>query len=131
MNKLIIKNFDKTKIMILDFDELDFGFGIGDYYYNGKCKGSQIGFYWNEELGQEYVEHLFFSVYVGNEDENDIETLHRTLKNLTPNDRLLITLSNEDYKTFMNWYNETNTCDFHFYNKEEIDKIEKGKEVEE
>ena len=131
MNKLIIKNFDKTKIMILDFDELDFGFGIGDYYYNGKCKGSQIGFYWNEELGQEYVEHLFFSVYVGNEDENDIETLHRTLKNLTPNDRLLITLSNEDYKTFMNWYNETNTCDFHFYNKKEIDKIEKGKEVEE
>lgn len=124
MNILNIMNYDVNNVIGLDFDNLDFGFGIGDYYYDGKCKGSQIGFCWNEELGQEYVEHLFFNVYVGNEDENDIETLHRTLKNLTPNDKLSIKLSNEDYKIFKKWYGETNRDDFHYYTKEEIVELE-------
>lgn len=56
--KLIIKKQNTDEEIKLDFYDLDFGFGIGDYYYNGKCSGSQIGFYWVEELGQKYVETL-------------------------------------------------------------------------
>ena len=124
MNILNIMNYDVNNVIGLDFDDLDFGFGIGDYYYDGKCNGCQIGFYWNEELGEYYVEHIFLTIYVGNEDDNDLMTLNRTLKNLTPNDKLSIKLSNEDYKIFKKWYNETNRDDFHYYTKEEIVELE-------
>ena len=60
--KLTIKNKDNNKSIELDFDSLDFGLGIGDYFYNGNCTGSQIGFCWNEELGQEYVDHIYMTL---------------------------------------------------------------------
>ena len=113
--------------MVLDYNDLDFGLGIGDYYYNGKWNGSQIGFCWVEELGQEYVGHLYFNVYYGNIDENDLYTLHKTLKNLTPNEKLVITLSSDDYETFKLWFMETERGIWHFYNKEEIKFLENYK----
>lgn len=113
--------------MVLDYNDLDFGFGIGDYYYNGKCNGSQIGFCWVEELGQEYVEHLYFVAYYGDEDESDLYTLHKTLKNLTPNEKLVITLSSDDYETFRLWFMETERETWHYYNKEEIKFLENYK----
>ena len=125
--QIIIQNADKTRIMKLYFDELDFGLGIGDYYYNGKYNGSQIGFYWSEELGQRYIEHLYLNLYIGNEEENDLYTCGVYLNNLTPNKELLITLSNVDYNVFMSWYKETNIIDFHYYSDEEVKKIENYK----
>ena len=38
MTELIIKKKNTDEKIILDFDSLDFG--IGDYFYNGKCSGS-------------------------------------------------------------------------------------------
>ena len=126
MEKIHIKKQDSDEEIILDFNGLDFGLGIGDYYYNGKCSGSQIGFYWVEELGQKYVGHLFFNVYVGNDDENDIYTINKYLKNLTLNEELLITLSSEDFARFKMWYNETNKTGFHYYTDYEIEVLERG-----
>ena len=122
--KLIIKKQNTNEKIELDYNDLDFSFGIGDYYYNGQCNGSQIGFYFVEELGQKYVEHLFFNVYVGNDNENDIYTLDIMLKNLTPNEKLTITLEDKDYEEFRLWYNETERIDFHYYTKTEIKEIE-------
>ena len=90
--KSIIRNKDNNKSIELDFDSLDFGFGIGDYFYNGNCTGSQIGFCWNEELGQEYVDHIYMTLYVGNEKENDLYNLDTTLKNLDLSKTLEIVL---------------------------------------
>lgn len=123
--KLIIKKQNTNEKIELDYDDLDFGFGIGDYYYNGQCSGSQIGFCWVEELGQKYVEHLFFNVYVGNDDENDIYTINKYLKNLTSNEELTITLSKEDYEVFLKWYNEVEKIGFHYYTDYEIEVLEK------
>lgn len=123
--KLIIEEQNTNEKIELDYDDLDFGFGIGDYYYNGKCSGSQIGFCWVEELGQKYVEHLFFNVYVGNDDENDIYTINKYLKNLTSNEELNITLSKEDYEVFLKWYNEVEKIGFHYYTDYEIEVLEK------
>ena len=122
--KLIIKKQNTNEKIELNYNDLDFGFGIGDYYYNGQCNGSQIGFYFVEELGQKYVEHLFFNVYIGNDNENDIYTLDIMLKNLTPNEKLTITLADKDYEEFRLWYNETERIDFHYYTETEIKEIE-------
>lgn len=127
MRELVIKKQNADEKTILDFDSLDFGFGIGDYYYNGKCSGSQIGFCWNENLGQKYMEHLFFNVYVGNDNENDVYTLDTMLKNLTPNEELTITLEDKDYEEFKLWYSETERIDFHYYTETEIKNIENYK----
>ena len=120
--KLIIKKQNTNEKIILDFDSLDFG--IGDYFYNGKCSGSQIGFCWNEDLGLEYIDHLYFNVYVGNEEECDLYVLGVYLKNLTPNEKLTITLADKDYEEFRLWYNETERIDFHYYTETEIKEIE-------
>lgn len=122
---LIIREKDTNMEIKLDYVGLDFGFGLGDYFYNGKCSGSQLGFYWLEEEGQEYIEHLYFNVYVGNEEENDIYTLNTMLVNLTPNEKKLITLSQEDFKIFLKWYNEVERIGFHYYTDEEIKELEK------
>lgn len=127
MTELVIKKKNADEKTILNFDSLDFGFGIGDYYYNGKCSGSQIGFYFVEELGQKYVEHLFFNVYVGNDNENEVYTLNTMLKNLTPNEELTITLEDKDYEEFRLWYSETERIDFHYYTETEIKNIENYK----
>lgn len=127
MKELVIKKKNADEKTILDFDSLDFGFGIGDYYYNGQCNGSQIGFYFVEELGQKYVQHLFFNVYIGNDTENDIYTLDTMLKNLTPNEELTITLEDKDYEEFRLWYSETERIDFHYYTETEIKNIENYK----
>ena len=126
-SKLTIKNKDNNKSIELDFDSLDFGFGLGDYFYNGNCTGSQIGFCWSEELGQRYIEHLYLNLYIGNEEKNDLYTCETYLNNLTSNKELLITLSNVDYNVFISWYKETNIIDFHYYSNEEIKKIENYK----
>lgn len=125
--KLIIKKQNTNEKIELDYNDLDFGFGIGDYYYNGQCSGSQIGFYWVEELGQKYVEHLFFNVYVGNDDENDIITLDTMLKNLTTDEKLVVTLSVEDYEVFRLWYSEVEKIGFHYYTDYEIEVLENYK----
>jgi hypothetical protein len=127
MRELVIKKQNADEKTILDFDSLDFGFGIGDYYYNGQCNGSQIGFYFVEELGQKYVEHLFFNVYVGNDNENEVYTLDTMLKNLTPNEELTITLEDKDYEEFKLWYSEMERIDFHYYTETEIKNIENYK----
>lgn len=122
-NETILNYNNREKI--LDFNGLDFGFGLGDYYYNGKCSGSQIGFCWLEEEGQWYIDHIFFNVYVGNDDENDIYTLRSMLRNLTPYEKLIITLSKEDYEVFLKWYNEVEKIGFHYYTDYEIEVLEK------
>lgn len=122
MEDLIIKKKNTNEKIILDFDSLDFG--LGDYFYNGKCSGSQIGFYWREDLGLEYIEHLYFNVYTGNEEECDLCVLGVYLKNLTPNKKLTITLEDKDYEEFKLWYSETKRTDFHYYNETEIKEIE-------
>lgn len=122
MAELVVKKKNTSEKIILDFDSLDFG--LGDYFYNGKCSGSQIGFYFVEELGQKYVEHLFFNVYVGNDNENEVYTLDTMLKNLTPNEKLTITLVDKDYEEFRLWYSETERIDFHYYTETEIKNIE-------
>lgn len=127
MIELVVKKKNTDEKIVLDFDSLDFGFGIGDYYYNGQCSGSQIGFYFVEELGQKYVEHLFFNVYVGNDNENEVYTLDTMLKNLTPNEELTITLADKDYEEFRLWYSETERIDFHYYTETEIKNIENYK----
>ena len=120
--ELTIKKQNTDEKIELDFYDLDFGFGIGDYFYNGKC--SQIGFCWNEDLGLEYIDHLYFNVYVGNEEECDLYVLGVYLKNLTPNEKLTITLADKDYEEFRLWYNETERIDFHYYTETEIKEIE-------
>lgn len=67
MTELIVKKENTNEKIILDFDSLDFG--LGDYFYNGKYSGSQIGFCWRDDLGLEYIDHLHFTVYVGNDNE--------------------------------------------------------------
>ena len=126
--KLIIRNKDNDKSIELDFDSLDFGFGIGDYFYNGNYTGSQIGFCWNEELGQEYVDHIYMTLYVGNEEESDLYNLNTTLKNLDLSKPLEIVLSNMDYAIFTMWYEETHWVGFHYYTDEEIAEREKLKD---
>lgn len=126
--KLIIKKQNTNEQIELDYDDLDFGFGIGDYYYNGKCSGSQIGFYWLEEEGHWYIDHIFFNVYVGNDDDNDIYTLDTMLMNLTPSEKLTITLSSENYEVFRLWYSETERVGFHYYTDDEIKTIEEYKD---
>ncbi len=122
---LVIKRENSNKGLSIDYNRLDFGLGIGDYYYNGKCSGSQIGFCWNEELGYENIDHLYFVVYCGDEKENDLYTLDTTLKNLTPQEKLYITLNKEDYEIFKKWVMETERTDFHYYSMEEIAKLER------
>lgn len=122
---LVIKRENSDKGLSIDYNRLDFGLGIGDYYYNGKCSGSQIGFCWNEELGYENIDHLYFVVYCGDEKENDLYTLNTTLKNLTPQEELYITLNKEDYEIFKKWVMETERIDFHYYSMEEIAKLER------
>ena len=122
---LVIKRENSNKGLSIDYDRLDFGLGIGDYYYNGKCSGSQIGFCWNEELGYENIDHLYFVVYCGDEKENDLYTLNTTLKNLTPQEKLYITLNKEDYEIFKKWVMETERIDFHYYSMEDIAKLER------
>lgn len=122
---LVIKRENSNKGLSIDYNRLDFGLGIGDYYYNGKCSGSQIGFCWNEELGYENIDHLYFVVYCGDEKENDLYTLNTTLKNLTPQEELYITLNKEDYEIFKKWVMETERIDFHYYSMEEIAKLER------
>lgn len=122
--KLIIKKQNTNEKIELDYNDLDFGFGIGDYYYNGQCSGSQIGFYWNEDLGLEYIDNLYFIVYTGNEEECDLYVLGVYLKNLTPKEKLTITLEDKDYEEFRLWYSETERIDFHYYTETEIKNIE-------
>jgi hypothetical protein len=122
---LVIKRENSNKGLSIDYDRLDFGLGIGDYYYNGKCSGSQIGFCWNEELGYENIDHLYFVVYCGDEYNNDLYGLNTTLKNLTPQEKLYITLNKEDYEIFKKWVMETERTDFHYYSMEEIAKLER------
>lgn len=125
MEKMKIIN-EKTKDeMALITDNFDYGFGIGDYYYNGLCSGSQVGFCWEEELGQDYVDFIFFVVYVGDEKENDLYTCRKTLKNLTTNEKLTITLSDEDFKKFIEWFNTTLDTEFHYFTDDEIKELEK------
>ena len=119
--KLIIKNESDNKKTELDFDNLDFG--LGDYFYNGTYSGGQIGFCWQEELGIEYVDYLYLNLYVGNEEENDLCMLDFTLKNLSVDKKLQITLSNMDYEVFVSWYDKVNRKDFHYYNNEEIKEL--------
>ena len=92
---------DGTNKTEFNYDGLDFG--IGDYYYNGNETGAQIGFYWDEDRDMTFVEHLFLTVYVGDDEENDLETLDETLENLTPDEAFKVTLSKEDYQTFLKW----------------------------
>lgn len=125
METLVIKKENSSEGLSIDFNKLDFGLGIGDYYYNGKCSGSQIGFCWSEELGYRNIEHLYYVVYVGDERENDLYTLNTTLKNLTPQEELYITLNKEDYEIFKKWVMETERIDFHYYSMEEIAKLER------
>lgn len=120
METLVIKKENSSEGLSIDFNRLDFGLGIGDYYYNGKCSGSQIGFCWSEELGYRNIEHLYFVVYVGDEKDNDLYTLDTYLKNLTPNEQMFITLNEHDYEIFKKWVMETERLDFHYYTKEEI-----------
>lgn len=93
--KLIIT--DGNNKTLLNFNELDFGFGDGDYFYNGNETAGQIGFFWNEEKGQKYIDSLYLSL-----EESDFE-LVESIKNQTPDKKLNITLSKEDYRTFLNW----------------------------
>ena len=123
METLIIENESKTKRTELDFNNLDFGFGIGDYYYNGTCNGSQVGFAWVEELGQKYIESIFFTIYVGSDEESDLWTLNKYLKNKKVVE-LYTMLSDKDYEIFLDWYNKTNRKNWHYYTREEIKEME-------
>lgn len=93
--KLIIT--DGNNKTLLNFNELDFGFGDGDYFYNGNETAGQIGFFWNEEKGLKYIDSLYLSL-----EESDFDFVE-SIKNQTPDKKLIITLSKEDYRTFLNW----------------------------
>ena len=121
----ITNGTDETK---LDFNSLDFGFGGGDYFYNGNETGAQIGFYWNEDKGQTFIDKIFLNYYIGDETENDIETLSdEDMVNLTPDEELKITLSKEGYDKFLKWYDMCNANTFTYYNNlteaEDINEI--------
>lgn len=104
---------DGTKTTELDYNSLDFG--LGDYYYNGNETGAQIGFYWNEDKDMTFVVGLYLNVYVGNDEENDLETLDKTLKNLTPDEAFKVTLSKEDYQTFLKWKEMCDVKEFTYW----------------
>ena len=108
----ITNGTDETK---LDFNSLDFG--GGDYFYNGNETGAQIGFYWNEDKGQTFIDKIYLSYYVGDETESDIETLSdEDMVNLTPDEELKVTLSKEGYDKFLKWYDMCNANTFTYYN---------------
>ncbi len=113
-NKEVITITDGTNSTELDYNSLDFG--IGDYFYNGNETGAQIGFYWNEYKDMTYVNGLYLTVYVGDESNDDLETLDKTLKNLTPNEPYKVTLSDEDYKTFLDWKAMCDKTEFTYWN---------------
>ena len=103
----ITNGTDETK---LDFNSLDFG--GGDYFYNGNETGAQIGFYWNEDKGQTFIDKIYLSYYVGDETESDIETLSdEDMVNLTPDEELKVTLSKEDLELFTRLYNLLDAID--------------------
>lgn len=114
---------DGTNKTEFNYDGLDFG--IGDYYYNGNETGAQIGFYWDEDRDMTFVEHLFLTVYVGNDEENDLETLDETLENLTPDEAFKVTLSKEDYQTFLKWKEMCDLKEFTYWDNLFEDKDEK------
>lgn len=116
MGNRILKITDGNNITELDFESLDFGLGIGDYFYNGNETGGQIGFVWVEEKGVEYISSLSLTVYVGNDEENDLQTLDTYLINKTKDRKLLVTLSKEDYQTFLKWKSMCDMKVFHFWN---------------
>lgn len=93
---------DGTNTTTFDYDNLDFGFGDGDYFYNGNETLGQIGFFWNEEKGQKYIDSIFLSSKDEDNEEEDFE-FRGSLKNETPDQELTVTLSPEDYQTFLNW----------------------------
>lgn len=113
-NKEVITITDGTNSTELDYNSLDFG--IGDYFYNGNETGAQIGFYWNEYKDMTYVNGLYLTVYVGDESNDDLETLDKTLRNLTPNEPYKVTLSDEDYKTFLDWKAMCDKTEFTYWN---------------
>lgn len=131
-NTELITITDGNNSTEIDFNSLDFGFGIGDYFYNGKETGAQIGFTWDEEKGDTYINNLFLNVYVKDDEEGeDIETINKYLKNKTPDKEYLVTLSTQDYQTFLNWKKLCDVDEFTYYSQEEVSKLEEDKkEVE-
>ena len=113
-NKKVITITDGTNSTELDYNSLYFG--IVDYFYNGNETGAQIGFYWNEYKNTAYINGLYLTVYVGNESNEDLETLDKTLRNLTPNEPYKVTLSDEDYKTFLDWKAMCDKTEFTYWN---------------
>lgn len=93
---------DGTDTTVFDYDGLDFGFGDGDYFYDGNETLGQIGFFWNEEKGQKYIDSIFLSSRDEDDEDGDFE-FRGSLKNKTPDQELTVTLSPEDYQTFLNW----------------------------
>ena len=117
MENNILKITDGKNITELDFNNLDFGYGMGDYFYNGKETGGQIGFTWNEEKGFEYIDSLSLTIYVGNKEESDLMTLEKYLINKTVDRKQVVTLSKEDYKTFLKWKAICDKEKFTFHNE--------------
>lgn len=117
MEENILKITNGEDVTKLNFNDLDFGYGLGDYYYNGKETGGQIGFIWNEEKGVEYIDSLSLTVYVGNKKESDLITLEKYLINKTKDRKQIVTLSKEDYQTFLKWKTICDNEKFTFHNE--------------
>lgn len=120
----IITITDGNSSTELDYNSLDFG--LGDYYYDGNYTGAQIGFTWDEEAGPEYVENLSLTVYVGNADNSDLYTPNKWLINRTPDEAYKVTLSPEDYKTFLKWKDMCDVEEFTYWNE-----LSEGKKIAE
>lgn len=128
-----LKEADVTEILTVtngtdskefDFNSLDFGFGDGDYFYNGKSTGAQIGFYWVEEKGEKFIDHLYLNLNKADDSDDEGEWDYiGSLQNITPEEELKVTLSNEDYDKFLKWYDACNS-DKTYYNDEESTLLE-------
>lgn len=87
---------DKTLINFIDLENVS---GYGDYlYYNNQ--NYTIGFSWSRKNSV-----LFDNIYFLKNYKNGETDCKDYLINITRNKKYKITLSDKDYKTFLNWFN--------------------------
>ena len=106
---------DGTRKTVIPNRQLE---NAGDLFYSGNHTGAQIGFYWDEEMGTEYIIDLYFGAYYGNDDDYDFEFIeYPNLHNKTPFKPNFVTLSKSDYDEFLDWYDMCNAEEFTYHNE--------------